>query len=152
MFLSNWNLKVTQKTLKNSVPIAQETHGAHITTTTNRLTLFREINLSFLITKHNTSCRQNAEFVNVNLLKPTGHVMHQRVLPFNNCTLCPHCTYVFCIYLTRNSDLCHLHHKLIGFYNRDEKCSQRGTNWVFKYSSLRFFCKGLKLVIASGVL
>jgi len=25
-----------------------------------------------------------------------------------------------------------LHHKLIGFYNRDEKCLQRGTNWVFK--------------------
>jgi len=31
-----------------------------------------------------------------------------------------------------NSDLCHLHHELIGFYNRDEKCLQRGTNWVFK--------------------
>jgi hypothetical protein len=24
------------------------------------------------------------------------------------------------------------HHKLIGFYNRDEKCLQRGTDWVFK--------------------
>jgi len=22
--------------------------------------------------------------------------------------------------------------KLIGFYNRDEKCIQRGTDWVFK--------------------
>ena len=31
-----------------------------------------------------------------------------------------------------NSDLCHLQHKLIGFYNRDEKCLQRGTDWVFK--------------------
>jgi len=39
--------------------------------------------------------------------------------------------------------LCHLQHKLIGFYNRDEKCLQRGTDWVFKYSSLRFDCKGL---------
>jgi hypothetical protein len=29
---------------------------------------------------------------------------------------------VFCIYLRTNSDLCHLQHKLIGFYNRDEKC------------------------------
>jgi hypothetical protein len=38
---------------------------------------------------------------------------------------------VFCIYLRTNSDLCHLQHKLIGFYNRDEKCLQRGTNWVF---------------------
>jgi hypothetical protein len=39
--------------------------------------------------------------------------------------------------------LCHLQHKLIGFYNRDEKCLQRGTDWVFKYSGLRFVCKGL---------
>ena len=53
--------------------------------------------------------------------------------------------YVFGIYLRTNSDLCHLQHKLIGFYNRDEKCLQRGTDWVFKYSSLRFVCKGLIL-------
>ena len=59
--------------------------------------------------------------------------------------LCPHCIYVFCIYLRTNSDLCHLQHKLIGFYNRDEKCLQRGTDWVFKYSSLGFVFKGLKL-------
>ena len=25
-----------------------------------------------------------------------------------------------------------LQHKLIGFYNRDEKCLQRGTDWGFK--------------------
>ena len=37
-----------------------------------------------------------------------------------------------CIYLRTNGDLCHLQHKLVGFYNRDEKCLQRGTNWVFK--------------------
>ena len=43
-----------------------------------------------------------------------------------------HTIYVFCIYLRTNSDLCHLQHKLIGFYNRDEKCLQRGTDWVFK--------------------
>ena len=30
-----------------------------------------------------------------------------------------------------NSDLCHLQHKLISFYNRG-KCLQRGTDWVFK--------------------
>jgi len=53
-------------------------------------------------------------------------------LTFTNCTLCPHCIYVFCIYLRTNSDLCHLQHKLIGFYNPDEKCLQRGTDWVFK--------------------
>jgi len=28
--------------------------------------------------------------------------------------------------------LCHLQHKLIGFYNGDEKCLQRGTDWGFK--------------------
>jgi hypothetical protein len=39
--------------------------------------------------------------------------------------------------------LCHLQHKLIGFYNRDEKCLQRGTEWVFKYGGLRFAFKGL---------
>jgi hypothetical protein len=48
-------------------------------------------------------------------------------------------------YLRRISDLCYLQHKLIGFYNRDEKCLQRGTDWVFKYSSLRFGFKGLNL-------
>jgi len=41
-------------------------------------------------------------------------------------TFFPRCVYVFCIYLRTNSDLCHLHHKLIGFYNREEKCLQRG--------------------------
>jgi hypothetical protein len=53
-------------------------------------------------------------------------------LTFNNFTLCPHCIYVFCICLRTNSDLCYLQYKLIGFYNRDEKCLLRGTNWVFK--------------------
>ena len=53
-------------------------------------------------------------------------------LTFNNCRLCTQCIYVFCIYLRTNSDLCHLQQKLIGFYNRDEKCLLRGTVWVFK--------------------
>jgi len=39
---------------------------------------------------------------------------------------------MFYIYLRTNSDFCHLQHKLIGFYNPDEKCLQRGTDWVFK--------------------
>ena len=67
---------------------------------------------------------------------PTG-------LTLKNSRFCPHCSYVFCIYLRTNSDLCHLQHKLIGFYNQDEKCLLRGTNWVFKWSSLRFVFKGL---------
>jgi len=56
---------------------------------------------------------------------PTG-------LTLNNYTLCPQRVYVFCIYPRTNSDLCHVQHKMIGFYNRDEKCLQRGTDWVFK--------------------
>ena len=65
-------------------------------------------------------------------------------LTLKNYTFCPHCIYVFCIYLRTNSDLCHLQHKLISFYNRDEKYLLRGTNWIFKFSCLRFVCKGLK--------
>jgi hypothetical protein len=36
--------------------------------------------------------------------------------------------FMCCVY----SDLCHLQHELVGFYNRDEKCLQRGTDWAFK--------------------
>jgi hypothetical protein len=38
------------------------------------------------------------------------------------------------LYLSENKQrlVCHLQHKLIGFYNRDEKCLLRGTDWVFK--------------------
>ena len=68
-------------------------------------------------------------------------------LAFNNCTLCPHCIYVFYIYLRTNSDLCHLHHKLIGFYNLDEKCLQRGTDWVFKSLTLRLLMSFIHIYI-----
>jgi hypothetical protein len=57
---------------------------------------------------------------------------------------------VFCIYLRTNSDLRHLHHKLIYIYNRNENCLQRGTNWCVKYSSVRIVFKGL--IRISGVL
>jgi len=41
--------------------------------------------------------------------------------------------YLSVLYLSeKNSDLCHLQHKLIGFYNRDENCLLRGTDWVYK--------------------
>ena len=43
-----------------------------------------------------------------------------------------HCHFLNPLYLRINSDLCHLQYKLIGIYNRDEKCLLRGTNWVFK--------------------
>jgi hypothetical protein len=73
-----------------------------------------------------TSCL--LEEVGIKLLKSTGYGMHQQVEHFNNCTFCPHCIYVFCICLRTNSDLCHLHKKWIGFYNRDDKCLQCGTD------------------------
>jgi len=40
--------------------------------------------------------------------------------------------YLCVLYLPENKQrLLLLKHKLIGFYNRDEKCLQRGTDWVF---------------------
>ena len=67
----------------------------------------------------------------INLPKLTGYVMHHQ---FNIQKLYAlyNCINVFCVYLRTNSDLCHLQHKLIGFYNRDKKCLLRGTDWVFK--------------------
>jgi hypothetical protein len=43
--------------------------------------------------------------------------------------------------------LCHLQHKLIGFYNRDEKCLQRGTDLAFKYSGLRSVFKRINTTV-----
>jgi hypothetical protein len=54
---------------------------------------------------------------NLNLLTPTGHVMHQLCNIQQLYILPIHCIYVFCIYLRTNSDLYHLQHKLTGFYN-----------------------------------
>jgi hypothetical protein len=81
-------------------------------------------------------------FEHVKLLKPTGHVMHHQFKIQQLYALPTLYLRVF-TYLRTNSDLCHLQHKLIGFYNRDDKCLQRGTDWVFKQSSLRFVFKGL---------
>ena len=65
-----------------------------------------------------------------NLLKPSGHVMHQQ---FNIQQLYVLPTLYLCVsYLSENRQRLVLQHKLIGFYNRDEKCLLRGTNWVFK--------------------
>ena len=51
------------------------------------------------------------------------------------------------IFLRTNTDVCSIQYKPIGFCNRDEKCLQRGTDWVFKYSSLRFVFKGKRVLI-----
>jgi hypothetical protein len=61
------------------------------------------------------------EFISVlflNLLKPTDYVMHHQ---FNIQQLyaLPTLYLSVFIYLRTKSDLCHLQHKLIGFYNRD---------------------------------
>jgi hypothetical protein len=69
-------------------------------------------------------------FSYINLLKSTACVMHQ--VNIQEFYFRPHCMCVFCIYLRTNSDYCPIQHKLIGFYNRNEKCLLRGTNWVFK--------------------
>ena len=70
-------------------------------------------------------------YIYLDLLKPSGYVMHHQ---FNIQQLYTLPTLYLCVlYLSeKNSDLCHLQHKLIGFYNLDEKCLQRGTDWVFK--------------------
>jgi hypothetical protein len=39
---------------------------------------------------------------------------------------------LFCADLKVDSSFCFIQHKLIGFYNTDEKCLQRGTDWGFK--------------------
>ena len=67
---------------------------------------------------------------NINLLKPTGYVMHHQ---FNIQQLYALPTLYLCVlYLSENSDLCHLQHKLNGFYKWDEKCLLRSTDRVFK--------------------
>ena len=74
----------------------------------------------------------------------SGHYMYDQ---FNIEQLYAQPTLYLCVLcLSENKQrLCHLQHKLIGFYSRDEKCLQRGTDWVFKYSGLRFVCKGLTI-------
>jgi len=57
---------------------------------------------------------------------------------------------MFCIYLRTNCDLCHLQHKLIGFYNRDEKCLQRGTDCFLIYNSIRLVFKRLNFTKNDG--
>ena len=65
-------------------------------------------------------------------LKHTGHVMHQQFNIQQQFNILP-TLYLCVLYLSENKQrLVPLQHKLIGFYNRDEKCLLRGTNWVFK--------------------
>jgi hypothetical protein len=68
----------------------------------------------------------------LNLLKPTDYIQELYALP----TL-----HLCVVYLRTNSVLCHIINWWV-FITEKEKCLQRGTNWVFKKSSLRFVFKG----------
>jgi hypothetical protein len=63
------------------------------------------------------------------LSNPTGYVTRRQ---FNIQQLYAQPTLYLCVYLRTNSDLCHLQHILIGFYNWDKKFLKRGTDWGFK--------------------
>jgi hypothetical protein len=72
---------------------------------------------------------KKGEILNVNLLKPTGHVMHQQ---FNMQLYALPTLYISVLYLSENKQRLVPLTTQIGFYNRDEKCLQRGTDWVCK--------------------
>jgi len=42
-----------------------------------------------------------------------------------------HTAFIGFVFISKQTETCATY-KLIGFYNRDEKCLQRGTDWVFK--------------------
>jgi len=88
-------------------------------------------------------------FLYINLLKSTTCVMHQKV-NIQEFYIQSHCVClcVFCIYLKTNSDYWPIQHKLIGFYNRDEKCLHRGTNGVFKKAVSASSLKGFQQATA----
>jgi hypothetical protein len=55
----------------------------------------------------------------INSLKPTGHVMHHQ---FNIQQMYDLPTQYLCVlYLSKKNDLCHLQHKLIGFFITEMK-------------------------------
>jgi hypothetical protein len=60
------------------------------------------------------------------ILYPSGYAMYQ--VKHSTIVRSAHTVFMCCV----NSDLCHSQHKLIGFYNRNEKCLQRGTDCAFK--------------------
>jgi hypothetical protein len=48
-----------------------------------------------------------------------------------------HTVFMCFVFVWEQTATCTIYIKKIGFYNRDEKCLQRGTFWIFKWSSLR---------------
>jgi hypothetical protein len=67
----------------------------------------------------------------INLLKPTVYVMHQPVQHLNKLHSLP-TLYLCVLYLSENKQRLVSLHTLIGFYNREEKCLLRGTDWAYK--------------------
>ena len=113
----------------NKIQTSQQTYSITITKI-SRIMLF------VVITTNNTVWAQSTF-----MLKQVGaHNNHWRWLLCAPPGITPkilvlstQCIYVFCVDLRTNSDLCHLQHKLIGFYNRDGVCLLRSTDWIFIY-------------------
>jgi hypothetical protein len=67
-------------------------------------------------------------------------VIHNR----STILLSPHTVFKCFVWISEQTALISLFNiKLVRCYNRAEKCLLRGTDWMFKYGSLRFVCKGL---------
>jgi hypothetical protein len=67
----------------------------------------------------------------INLLQPTDHVMHHQ---FNIQQLYVLPTLYLCfVFICEQTVTCATYSiNWLGFYNADEKCLQRGTDWAFK--------------------
>jgi hypothetical protein len=76
---------------------------------------------------------QTEDEIVLNLSKPTGHVMHQQ-FNIRQLYVLPHTLYLGVLYLSENKQRIVSTYSInwLVFYNRDEKCLLRGTNWVFK--------------------
>jgi hypothetical protein len=131
-------VKVKHSTILRSVDVSADTKGFIY-----RVKKTKKQKGMFIFRASNTSCNGQHLYDNDPCSSTFQSLLVTWCKTFNNSTLYPHCIYVFCIYLRTNRDLCHLQHKLTGFYNLDGVCLLRGTNRVFKWSSLRFVFEGL---------
>jgi hypothetical protein len=62
--------------------------------------------------------------------------MYQRLLTFNNSTLCPRSPFLCFIWISEQTTVIYLYIiQWLAFYNQEEMCFLRGANWVFKYNS-----------------
>jgi hypothetical protein len=65
-----------------------------------------------------------------NFLYPIDYIIHHQ-FKIQQLYALP-ALYICVLFLSENKQRLVSQHKLIGFYNRDEKCLQRGTDWAFK--------------------